>query len=69
LLAQGVLNVIIRNHKNNFKDFLNSARKYDAGEEASKKYLGVSLGQIATTYKGSGKWSPSQTYLEGYFNG
>lgn len=68
LLAQGLLNTIIRLHKDKFRDFINHAKRSDGGESAAKKYLGVSLGEIASHYMGEGPWKPSLSYIKEYFN-
>ena len=68
LLAQGLLNTIIRLHRNKFRDFINNAKRSDAGEAAAKKYLGVSLEEIALAYMGPGDWKPSLSYIKDYFN-
>lgn len=67
LLAQGLLNTIIRQNKEKFRDFINSAKRSDGGESAARKHLGISLGDIANTYMGEGQWQPSQSYIRDYF--
>ncbi|MCM8539392.1 MAG: hypothetical protein NE328_03895 [Lentisphaeraceae bacterium] len=67
LLAQGIFNTILRHHKETFRDFINSAKRFDGGESAAIKYLGESLGDIANKYMGEGPWQPSQSYIKSYF--
>jgi hypothetical protein len=67
LLAQGLMNCIIKNHGKQFFVFAKHASKYDAGNAAAKKYLGCDLSQIASEYLGSDDWRPNQDRMEDYF--
>ena len=67
LLAQGLLNIIIRDFKDSFRAFIQHAKKEDSGESAALKYLGVSLSEIADRYMGEGPWKPSLSYLDSYY--
>ena len=68
LLAQGLLNIIIRENKDNLKNFISKAKFDDSGEQAALECFGVSLGEIANRYMGEGPWQPDCTYISNYFN-
>ena len=58
LLSQGLLNIIIREFRDSFKEFITKAKFEDAGEQAALDCLGFSLNDIASQYMGEGPWRP-----------
>jgi hypothetical protein len=60
-LSYHLAHLLTRNIFHNFSsyaDFINAANFEDAGEDASKKYLGISLSYLVGTFLGDGDWTP-----------
>ncbi len=64
-LAELLLRLIISDHPKAFRKFLTAARWEDAGEAAAKEHLGRSLGDVASTFLGKGRWTPERVEIDG----
>ena len=62
-LSYHLAHILIRNISRNytaFADFTNNANYADAGAEAAQKCLGLSLGEIVSSFLGEGCWKPDK---------
>ena len=57
-LAQILADILDTDHHERFPAFICHARREDAGQEAAKTHLGMTLGALAEIFLGAGEWEP-----------
>lgn len=65
-LSYNLAHILVRNIARDYDSFItfaNNANADNAGEEASLKYLGLSLCNVATSFLGEGNWKPKEDLM------
>ncbi len=58
-LAEILIHLLF-SYKGDFGNFVKEARRDDAGQTAALNFIGVDLGQLASTFLGDGNWRPNR---------
>ncbi len=58
-LARILFRIIIGDHRKQLRAFVAHARVEDAGESASRRFLGKGLAELAAQFLGAGEWEPT----------